>query len=100
MLIRTKFVFAGVLALSALSVGFGQQSAKEDIKDAGKATKDAAVKTGQATKKVAVKAADATVDGTKATGKAVKRGTKTVVNKSANAIEKGADNVADKTKPN
>jgi len=70
------------------------------MKDAGKATKEATLRTGKATKKVAVKAADATVDGAKATGKAVKRGTKTVVNKSAGAIEKGADKVAEKPKPN
>lgn len=51
--------------------------AKQDIKDAGHATKRAVTKTGSATKK----------------------GTKKVVNKSAKETKKGADKVQDKTQP-
>jgi uncharacterized protein (UPF0333 family) len=94
-----KLLLAGLLAVGMGSLSYGQQSAKEDIKDAGKATKNAAVKTGSATKKVAKKAANATVEGAEKTGSAVKRGTKKVVNKSAKAVEKGADKVGDKTQP-
>lgn len=74
------------LAVALLSVGSssGQtdtakqsQSAKEDVKDAGKAT-------GRAAKK---------------TGKAIGKGTKKVVNKAAGATEKGAAKVKDKTTP-
>ena len=71
-----KIALAILLATGVHSVGFAQ-TAKEDIKEAGRATKNAAVKTGRATKRVAKK----------------------TVNKSAEVVEKGADKVADKTRP-
>jgi len=63
--------------LASSSFGQSGQSAKEDLKDAGKETKKAAVKT----------------------GRAVKKGSKKVVNKTASATEKGAEKVKEKTKP-
>jgi hypothetical protein len=75
-----------ITAIIASLASFGAygQSAKDDLKDAGKATKRAA----------------------KSTGRAVKKGTKTAVNKSAGAVSKGAEKVKegavkvkDKTKP-
>jgi hypothetical protein len=65
------------------------QSPKQDLKDAGHATKDAAKDTGRATKKTAKK-----------TGHAVKHGTKKAVNKTAEKTQEGADKVRDKTDPN
>ena len=53
------------------------KSAKQDVKDAGHSTKDAAKKT----------------------GKNIKKGTKKAVNKSAEKTAEGADKVRDKTKP-
>jgi len=60
------------------------QSAKQDMKDAGHATKNAAKDTGRATKKTAKK-----------TGRAAKRTT----NKAAKKTERGAQKLDDKTKP-
>lgn len=73
---------AAALAMAAFLVvvpSFGQsgQSAKEDLKDAGKHTKKAAV----------------------STGKAVKKGSKKAVNKTADVTAKGAQKVKEKTKP-
>jgi Ni/Co efflux regulator RcnB len=61
------------------------QSPKQDMKDAGNATKDAAKDTGRATKKTATK-----------TGKATKKAT----NKTAQKTKEGAQKVEDKTQPN
>jgi hypothetical protein len=66
-----------------------EQSPKQDMKDAGHATKNAAKDTGRATKKTAKK-----------TGHAVKHGTKKAVNKTAEKTQEGADKVRDKTDPN
>ena len=63
--------------MAAASFGRSGQSAKEDLKDAGKESKKAAV----------------------STGKAVKKGSKKVVNKTADATAKGAEKVKEKTKP-
>jgi len=63
--------------LAATSFGAPGQSAKDDLKEAGKETKKAA----------------------KSTGRAVKKGTKKAVNKTAEVTEKGAEKVKDKTKP-
>jgi hypothetical protein len=60
------------------------QSAKQDMKDAGNSTKNAAKDTGSATKKTAKK-----------TGHAVKKAT----NKSAKKTKEGAQKVEDKTQP-
>ena len=81
-----KLVFAGLVlsvALATLSVsgapGARQDSTpKEDIKDAGKSTKNAVKKTGSATKKESKK----------------------VVHKSAAKTKEGANKVEDKTAPN
>lgn len=59
------------------------QSAGQDMKDAGRETKNAAKDVGSATKK-----------GAKKTGKAAKKG----VNKGASETEKGANKVEDKTR--
>ena len=64
-------LFAGITMCAS-----GQDtSAKEDIKDAGRATKRAAKKTGSATKKTAKKAAHATADGVDKAAKKVKEKT-------------------------
>ena len=77
-ILRTA-VAVPVAAFLLVSSSFGQsgQSAKEDLKDAGRETKKAAVHT----------------------GRAVKKGSKKAVNKTASATEKGAEKVKDKTKP-
>jgi hypothetical protein len=64
------------------------QSPKQDMKDAGHATKDAAKDTGHATKKTAKK-----------TGHAVKKDTKKAAHKSAAKTKEGAQKVEDKTAP-
>jgi hypothetical protein len=76
------------LLVGLAGVAFGRsmqdaQSPKQDMKDAGNATKDAAKDTGRATKKTAKK-----------TGRAAKRTT----NKAARKTEHGAQKVEDKTK--
>lgn len=67
-------VFSCVLALGAMAQP-SDQSPKQDMKDAGHDTKNAAKKT----------------------ARSVKHGTKKVVHKSARATRKGADKVEDKT---
>ena len=71
----------GTFALASLLLAApsfaDDKSAKEDLKDAGKESKKAAV----------------------STGKAVKKGSKKAVNKTAEATEKGAEKVKEKTKP-
>ena len=69
---------------SLLGVGWAQDTAKQDMKDAGHETKQAAKDTGHATKKTAHKA-----------GHKVKKGT----NKAAQKTEHGAQRVEDKTSP-
>jgi hypothetical protein len=66
-----------------------QQSPKQDMKDAGHATKDAAKDAGHATQKTAKKV-----------GHKTKKTTKKVVNKGAQKTEEGAQKVEDKTQPN
>jgi hypothetical protein len=92
-----KYAPALFLAVAMAGPAFGtaqtgqqeEQSPKQDMKDAGHATKDAAKATGRATKKTAKK-----------TGYAVKHGTKKAVNKTAEKTQEGADKVRDKTDPN
>ena len=69
-------VFSCVLALGAIAQS-NDQSPKQDMKDAGHDTKNAAKKT----------------------ARGVKHGTKKVVHKTARATRKGADKVEDKTSP-
>lgn len=75
------------LALLSLSLLPAQETVKEEIKDAGAATKKVAVKTGRGTSKVAKKTAAVTVDGAEKTGSAVKRGTMKVVNKTVDVVK-------------
>lgn len=75
---------AFVLAFTATPSLKAQETAGQDLKDAGHDTKQAAKKTGKATKKAA-----------KNTGHAVKKGT----NKAADKTEDGARKVKDKTDP-
>jgi hypothetical protein len=92
-----KYAPAVVLAAAMAGSAFGttspapqdEQSPKQDMKDAGHATKDTAKSTGRATRKTA-----------KRTGHAVKHGTKKAVNKTAEKTQEGADKVRDKTDPN
>jgi len=76
----SAFLFVA-LAGSAFAM---PQDAKDDMKAAGHATKEAAEDTGKATKKVAKK-----------TGHAVKKGTK----KAAHETKEGAEKVKDKVDP-
>jgi hypothetical protein len=82
----TRNIFLSVCLTAAAS--FGQSTAGQDIKDAGSAAKDAAVKTGSATAKVTKK-------GAKKTGRAVKKGSKKAVEKTGAAIEKGGEKIKD-----
>ena len=84
------FLFAALVGSSfALLQSQEDQSAKQDMKDAGHATKNAAKDTGRATKKTAKK-----------TGHAVKRTTKKATYKTAQKTKEGAQKVEDKTNPN
>jgi hypothetical protein len=83
--------FATWLGLSLvllLGVSFAQDSAKQDIKDAGHETKQAAKDAGHATKKTAKK-----------TGHTIKKNTKKATHKAAQKTDEGARKVEDKTSP-
>ena len=77
-------VMTSALALSLSA--FAQESAKQDMKDAGHETKNAAKDVGHGT-----------VTATKKTGHAIKKGTKKVVHGAAAGTEKGAAKVEGKT---
>ena len=79
-----RFILIGTIAAFALTTGFAQEPAKQDLKNAGTETKAATKDVGKAVGKSAHK-----------TTHAVKKG----VNKSASATEKGAAKVKDKTNP-
>lgn len=69
------FVYPAVLAFALIPGGiFAQDSAKQDMKDAGHATKDAAKDVGHATKKTAKKGARATKRGAHAAAKKTRQG--------------------------
>jgi hypothetical protein len=76
-----KFIVAGLLCAGLAPLAIAQdtttQGPKQDMKDAGADTKDAAKKTGRATKK----------------------GTKKVAHKTARKTRQGAEKVEDKTQP-
>jgi hypothetical protein len=74
-----KLMVAGLLCAGVAPVAIAQetQGPKQDMKDAGSDTKDAAKKTGRATKK----------------------GTKKAVHKTAKKTKQGANKVEDKTQP-
>jgi len=78
---------AGMLALGLTFGAYAQTTAGEDMKNAGRDTKDAAKNTGKGIKKGTVK-----------TGRAIKNGTKKGVNKAAGATENGSEKLKDKTR--
>jgi len=78
--LSSALLIAGSLALPAYQQD--TQGAGQDMKDAGRATKNAAKDAGRGTKKAAKK-----------TGHAVKKGT----HKAASATARGANKMADKT---
>ena len=71
------------------------QGAKQDMKDAGHDTKQAAKKTGNAVGKGTKKAGHESEEAAKKTGSAVEKGTK----KAAHGVKKGTEKVAGKTEP-
>jgi hypothetical protein len=80
------------LAIAMAGTAFGaapQDSPKQDMKDAGHETKNAAKDAGRGTKNAAKKS-----------GHAVKRTTKKAAHKTASKTEQGAQKVKDKTDPN
>lgn len=66
------------------SAAFAQQSAGDDMKQAGSATKEAVVKTGTATKKATVDSARFVKDGTVRAATATADGTKKAANNTGN----------------
>ncbi len=92
MKIATTLLLVGALGMG---VAVAQDSAKQDMKDAGHATKTAAKDTGHATATGAKDVGHATATGAKDVG----HGTKKVVNKGASKTEEGAGKVKDKTTP-
>jgi hypothetical protein len=84
-----KLGFSMLLIVAMAGIAISQDTgAKQDMKDAGHETKDAAKDTGSATKKTAKK-----------TGHAVKHTTKKVTHKAAEKTDEGAQRVEDKTAP-
>mgnify|MGYP001544197755 CR=1 FL=1 len=83
-LLLTAFGAIGVLSAAP---AFDDQSVKQDVKDAGSATKRAATKTGHNIKDGTETATDKTVDATKKAGRKVKKGTKKGLHKAASATE-------------
>jgi hypothetical protein len=80
--------FVLVFGLASGMLAMPQESAKQDMKDAGHSTKQAAKDTGSATKKTANKA-----------GHTVKKDTKSATNKAAQKTGEGAQKVQNKTSP-
>ena len=76
-----------LLALLSCTLLPAEEKVKEELKDAGAATKKVAVKTGRGTTKVAKKTAAVTVEGAEKTGSAVKHGTTKVVHKTVDAVK-------------
>jgi hypothetical protein len=77
-----------VLLAGLMGAAFAQDSAKQDMKDAGHETKEAAKDAGKATKKTAKKS-----------GQTIKKDTKKATHKAAKKTDEGAKKVEDKTKP-
>jgi hypothetical protein len=84
---RLGFSMLLIVALAGIAIS-QDTGAKQDMKDAGHETKEAAKDTGRATKKTAKK-----------TGHAVKHTTKKVTHKAAEKTDEGAQKVEDKTAP-
>jgi hypothetical protein len=88
-----RYLLNILLSAAAASLAFAgvpqdAQSPKQDVKDAGHATKNAAKDTGRATKNSAARA-----------GHATKRTSKRAAHKTARKTRQGAQNVEDKTQP-
>jgi hypothetical protein len=83
-----KLLLSIAILGSSLALVGQDQSASQDMKDAGHHTKQAAKHTGSATKKTAKK-----------TGHTVKSTTKKGVHKTASKTKEGAQKVEDKTQP-
>jgi hypothetical protein len=94
---------AAALLLAATHPAIAQDTkpdtAKQDMKDAGSDTKNAAKKTGHGIATGTKKAAGATKNGTVKAYDKTKAGTKKVVHGAAKGTAKGADKVEDKTAP-
>ncbi len=82
---RTKNILATFCFIAAAAFA---QTAGDDIKDAGKSAGNAAVKTGSATAKVTAK-------GAKKTGHLFLKGSKTLVSKTGEGLEKGGEKLRD-----
>ncbi len=83
-MVRKLFIgtaIASVLAFGMPTGMFGQESAKEHLKKAGKATGEAAKETGKATKRVAKKTGQITKDAAKETGEGTKKAAKKLKHK-------------------
>ena len=86
--VKRFMMWMGLSLVLLLGVSFAQDSAKQDMKDAGHETKQAAKNVGHATKKT-----------TKKTGHTIKKDTKKATHKAAHKTEEGAQKVEDKTSP-
>ncbi len=84
-----RMCFSFLVIATLAGIGISQDTgAKQDMKDAGHETKEAAKDTGKATKKTAKK-----------TGHEVKHTTKKATHKVAEKTDEGAQKVEDKTSP-
>jgi hypothetical protein len=86
--VKSFITWMGLSLVLLFGMAFAQDSAKQDMKDAGHETKDAAKDVGHATKTTAKK-----------TGHKVKKGTKKATHKAAEKTDEGARKVEDKTAP-
>lgn len=97
--IKTRSHFAavvlGALLAGGPSLGWSQDSAKQDMKDAGHDTKTAAKDVGHGTKTAATDVGHGTKTGTKKAYNATKHGTKKVWTKTKNTTKGAADGAKD-----
>lgn len=92
------------LAAAALSFGlsvgaYAQDTASQDMKDAGQQTKNGAKEVGHGTSNAAKGVAHGTTTGAKKVGSTTKNTTKKVVHKGAQKTDEGATKVEGKTQP-
>jgi len=95
---------AVTLAAAALSLGLtvgvcAQETAGQDMKDAGHETKSGAKEVGHGTTTAAKGVAHGTATGAKKVGSTTKNTTKKVVHKGAQKTDEGATKVEGKTEP-
>jgi hypothetical protein len=91
------FVITAALVMGGVAPVMLAQTAGQDIKDAGRDTKNAAKDAGHGVAKGTKKGYEKTKEGTEKGYHKTKQGTKHVVHKTAHATAKGADKVEDKT---